>query len=192
MRVYAILANHDKNSLSSRIFYQVTDQLIQNGAQVDILDLYERKDEIPFYVGHKPNQSPTLYTSTFFQENKERFLMADKLLIVYPIYWYSVPGILKCWFDLITTFAWKFTGKGKTQPLHKIKQAFIINSSMEPWWYRRFLTTNPSRRQISQTFDFIGISNYHFYEIGSTHTLTQEQVADHINTIITRCKKKLL
>ncbi|MBS1987621.1 NAD(P)H-dependent oxidoreductase [Candidatus Dependentiae bacterium] len=191
MKVLAILANHDKNSLSSRIFYQVTHHLAQNGAQVDILDLYERQDEIPFYVGHKPDQSPTLHTSTFFHENKERFLAADKLLIVYPIYWYAVPGILKCWFDLITTFAWKFTGKSKTQPLHKIKHAFIINSSMESWWHRRFLTTNPSRRQISQTFDFIGIPNYDFYEIGSTHTLKQAQITGHINAIIARSKKLL-
>lgn len=189
MKVYAILANHDKNSLSSRIFYQVTDHLTQQGAQVDILDLYERKDEIPFYVGHKPDQSPTLHTSAFFHENKERFMAADKLLIVYPVYWYAVPGILKCWFDLITTFAWKFTGKGKAQPLHKIKHALIINSSMEPWWYRRFFTTNPSRRQIAQTFDFIGIPNYHFYEIGSTHKLSQKQTAGHINAIIARSKK---
>ncbi len=192
MKIYAILANHDKNSLSSRIFYQVTNHLIQDGHQVDILDLYERKDEIPFYVGHRPDQIPTLHSSAFFHENKERFLAADKLLIVYPIYWYSVPGILKCWFDLITTFAWKFQGKGKPQPLHRIKNAFIINSSMESWWYRRFLTTNPSRRQISQTFDFIGIPNYHFYEIGSTHKLTQEQVTNHINAIITRSKKNFI
>lgn len=189
MKVLAILAHHDKNSLSSRIFYRVTDSLTQSGAQVDILDLYERKDEIPFYVSHKPDQSPTLHSSPFFHENKDRFLAADKLLIVYPIYWYAVPGILKCWFDLITTFAWKFTGKSKAEPLHKIKHAFIINSSMESWWYRCFLTTNPSRRQISKTFDFIGIPNYHFYEIGSTHKLTQDQTVKHINTIIARSKK---
>lgn len=189
MKIYAILAHHDKTSLSSSLFYSAVDALNAAGHTVDVLDLYLRANEIPFYASSKPDAIPTLHTSSFFHENKERFLAADGLIIVYPIFWYSVPGILKCWIDLITNFAWKFQKNSKTLPLHSIKKAFIINSSMEPWWYRRFLTTNPSRRQIERTFDFMGIADYHFYEIGNAHALTEEKKLTLRDAIIKRSIK---
>lgn len=186
-RIYAILAHYDKNSLSHALFQATTTALSQEGYVVDTLDLYARADEIPFYVSSHPDAQPTLHSSSFFHENKERFLASDGLIIVYPIFWYATPGILKCWIDLITNFAWSCDKKGNSKGLHTIQKAFVINSSMESWWHRKFLTSNPSRRQLEGTFDFMKIPNYHFYEIGSTHKMTQEQKHKHEAAIIKRC-----
>ena len=196
MKILAILAHHNKTSFSARTFYAVVDHLRQQGANVDVLDLYDRYKEIPFYFSQRlhtdePNL-PLLTDFPFFQENKERLIAADRIFIVHPIYWSSVPGILKCWIDLITNFAWKYEGKKGAKPLHKITKAFVVNSSHVALWRRRYLDFNPARRQLEQLFDFIGIKDYDFYEIGNTGLLNQTKETNHIEKIIVQSGSFLL
>jgi len=118
MRVYAILAHDKKDSLNCHLFSQTIKYLELKEIEVDPLNLYDYEKDIPFYSHDKKN----LEKNSFFKENKKRFMLADRLVIVHPIYWYSVPGILKTWMDLITNFAWKYEGKPYAKALHKIKK----------------------------------------------------------------------
>ena len=188
MKIYALFAHPDQKSFNGMLFYNTVNSLVGQGHEVDVLDLYQRMEDIPFYTTTKPDCQPTLHTDKFFHENRERLMVADGLFIVYPIFWYSVPGVLKCWIDLITNFAWQYEGGKKARPLHKVKKSLIVNTSMESWWHRRFLTTNPSRRQIALTFDFIGLPHYDFYEIGSVHKLTESQKEKHYQALVQRSK----
>ncbi len=183
MKIYAILANPDRDSFCSQLFYRTIDTLCSQNYDVDILNLYERMSEIPYYTTTRPDKNPTLHTNKFFNENKNRFMQAESLFIVYPIFWYSVPGILKTWIDLITNYAWKYEGGKNARALHGIKRALIVNTSMESWWYRRFFTPNPSRRQIELTFDFMGIPDYDFYEIGSVQKLNSNQKENYFKAL---------
>lgn len=191
-RLYAIFAHHDQYSFNAQIFNAATDALEQNKTFIDRLVLYDRAAEIPFYTPYQlPEVSPLkgLSESAFFHENKERFLAADYLFIVYPIYWYSTPGILKCWLDLITNFAWKYESGPRAKALHKIKHVFVVQTSFQSWWRRRFLDGDLERRQLSKTFDFIGIKRYTFYDIGSVHTLSDQQKKVHLEKVVSQCLK---
>jgi NAD(P)H dehydrogenase (quinone) len=195
-RIYAILAHHDPQSLSGQLFTDITQSLEQAGATVDRLHLYERHHDIPCYFPHKKiahlPDLPTLQEYPFFEENKERFMAADRLLIVYPIYWYSVPGILKNWIDLITNFAWKLRGGSRAQALHKVKHALIVQSAFQPWWRRRLLQGNVERKQLARTFDFIGIPRYSFYEIDSVYSLTETAIEKHKQAVTKKALTVLL
>ncbi len=194
-RIYAVLANHNPSSLSSKLFAHATDHLERQGAFVDRLDLYKHHADIPFYFPHKPIEEhgiPALQEFPFFHENKERFMEADYLLIVYPIYWYSTPGILKTWIDLITNFAWQHKGGSRAQALHKIKHALVVQSSFQPLWRRRWLDGDLERRQLSKTFDFIGIKQYTFYDIGSVHKLSPDDIEKHATSLVKQCSKQFL
>lgn len=188
IRIYAVLAHHDPQSLSATLFNDITNALEQAGATVDRLNLYERYQDIPYYFPHKkldhqPNL-PVLSDFPFFQENKERFMMADRLLIVFPVYWYSVPGILKNWIDLITNFAWKLEGGSRARALHSIQQAFVVQCAFQPWWRRRFVEGYIERKQLSRTFDFIGIPRYSFYDVSSVASLSEHALANHRRAVI--------
>ena len=202
MKVLAILAHPRKDSLSGRIFYNTVNHLksqIINGVnvQVDVLDLYDRKyvqkQDIPFY---EPTGAPGsggsdgwdeqsgLEKYPIYQETKDLFMSADRIFIVYPIYWYAVPGILKCWLDLITNYAWKFDKGPYGIPLHTIKKALVVNSASMSNWFRWLRTRNSGTEMIKESFKFFGIRDYRFYEIGSTGKLTPEKVDAHIQKII--------
>jgi putative NADPH-quinone reductase len=188
MRVLTILANDKKKSLNRFLFDNIVIYLSNNKHNVDTLDLYQRQRDVPFYVQPKSGISITeqnLFDFPFFQEHKERFMAADMLVIITPIYWYSVPGILKSWFDLITNFAWKDQGTlSYPQPLHHITKAVVVATMGMPWWYKVLVTRNVVARQFREIFKFIGIKNYTIYEISNVHKLTEAKAQAHLQKIL--------
>lgn len=187
MKVLAVLANDKKKSLNRFLFENITTHLTNKNYSVDVLDLYQRQKDIPFYVQPKAGPSVTdsaLADFPFFQEHKKRFLAADMLIIVAPIYWYSVPGILKSWFELISNFAWKDAGNMHEKPLHNIKKAIMVTTMSMPWWYKVFITRNAIARQFQEIFKFIGIKDYSIYEITSVNKLDEPAVQAHLQKIL--------
>lgn len=48
------------------------------------------------------------------RREQERVERADALVIVHPVYWWSMPSLLKGWFDRVLTFGWAFGPAGAT------------------------------------------------------------------------------
>ncbi|MBU4387459.1 NAD(P)H-dependent oxidoreductase [Candidatus Dependentiae bacterium] len=191
MKILAILAHDKKESLNSFIFSKIIDYLKSknsvknNNIEIDILNLYDYADQIPFYTHDKTK----LESNSFFQKNKSLILNADRLIIVHPIYWYSLPSILKAWVDLITNYAYKYESGNNAKALHKIEKVFVVNTSMAPAFYRKYFTCNPSKKQLLYTFRFIDIKNINFYEIGTVYKLDNIKVEKHIKNILEEIDK---
>lgn len=187
MKVLAVLANDKKKSLNRYLFDNITQYLSQQNHSVDVLDLYQRYNDIPFYVQPKAENSVTqknLSDYPFFREHQERFMAADMLVIVTPIYWYTVPGILKSWMDLITNFAWKYSGKRHAKPLHHVKKVVLVATMGIPWFYKVFVLRNAIARHLRESFNFIGIKECITYEITSVHNLSQPAAQKHLQKIL--------
>ncbi len=125
----------------------------------------------------------------FYLENKERFLEADALLLVFPLFWYSVPGILKTWLDLINGWAYKYESGVNAKPLHNIKHVFIIYSAMQK---KENLEQNKQiaiDQQIKQTCKFIGIDNVSIYLVDQVTGMSPEKLTEHLAKINEFCKK---
>ncbi len=186
MKILALVAHDKSTSLTKRIFHHALETLKQSQqCTIDVLDLYERAAEIPFYMSDRAQ----LEAHPFYQENKERFMQADRLLIVFPTYWYSTPGILKCWFDLINQFAWKFQGQYKPAlPLHNIKKALAINLTITPRWYNWLFLGDPAREQVKLTLKFLGIKPI-MHTVGNSTSLETKQLEKQFQHIEKLCKK---
>lgn len=184
MRILAIVAHDKATSLTKTIFNHALAFLReQKNIELDILDLYDHASEIPFYASDRAQ----LEANAFYQENKERILKADRLLIVFPTYWYGVPGILKCWFDLINQFAWKFNGPYRTAiPLHFIKKALMINLTITPRWYNLLWLGDPARDQVKKTLQFLGIEPI-MYTVDRSTRLNEKQLKKHKANIAHLC-----
>jgi putative NADPH-quinone reductase len=184
-RVYAILAHpKGKSSLNGHIFYSIVDHLKKNGVTVDVLDLYQHADNIPFYYP-KDAEDKNIERSDFFKENKERFMAADRILVVYPVYDFCVPAILKCWVETIGDYACTMD-KYPPKALHKIKKAMIVNTAGMPNFYRWFFTRNSATETMKRIFKFIGIKPIAIHEIGSADKLTPEKVNRHMKKILAK------
>ncbi|MFH1644579.1 MAG: NAD(P)H-dependent oxidoreductase [bacterium] len=176
MKTYAILAHDKKDSLNHYLFTQITKHLESKNVTVDKLNLYDYEKQIPFYSHDRSK----LEKNDFYQENKQRFMKSDSLLIVYPVYWNTVPGILKCWIDLITNFAWKYEGGESAKALHKIKNALVVSTTSA-----QFPENDPmlNNSVLKNMFKFISIPNFQFYGIGQVDSITKEEIQDHLEKI---------
>ena len=174
IRVCAVVAHDRKDSLTQFIFKKVVDHLKEQGAEVDVIDLYDYASRIPFYI----SDSNKLEGNSFFQENRERFMIANRLLIVYPVYWFAVPGILKAWTDLITNFAWKYEGGTQARALHSIDRLYGIALSLAPSWYIKWFIGDLSCRQLKATFKWMNVNKFQFYHVGDIDRETKKEEGD--------------
>ena len=194
MKILAILAHDKKESLNNFIFSKIIDYLKNknsetgNNIEIETLNLYDYADQIPFYIHDKEK----LESNSFFQKNKSLILSADRLIIVHPIYWYSLPSILKTWVDLITNYAYKYVSGNNANALHNIKKVFVVNTSLMPLFYRKYFTANPAKKQLLYTFKFIGIKDINFYEIGNVYKLDGIKVKKHIKNILEKINITIL
>lgn len=173
MRILAIIAHDKKPSLTHSLFDDAVSYMRDNGYEVDVLDLYDRADDIPFFWHDKTK----LESYPFFQENKERFMAADRLFIIFPVYWYSVPGILKCWIDLITSFAWKYEQGFYARPLHKITKTLFVSITLYPQWFVKIILRNPAMNQLKQTFKYMGIYHQDFFTVYDVKNMNEKLYA---------------
>jgi len=106
---------------------------------------------------------------------QEQIKIADHLIFIYPIWWGSMPAILKGWFDRVLTpgFAFEYES-GLPKRLLKNKKATIFTTSGGPRAYY-FLTRHCNQKLIKRDILwFCGIKSL-VYQIYSARKLTLEQ-----------------
>ncbi len=184
MKVYAIFANDNTNGTSHKLFKQAIESLQKDGHEVDTLLLYDKEKDIPFFK----HSQEEMENNKFYLENKERFLKADALLIVFPLFWYSVPAILKAWLDMINAWAYKYESGIHAKPLHSIKKALVIYSSMQSKEVLAKKLNSPVENQLMETFKFIGIPEIEMYHVDDVNNIDPEKLALHLEQITKICK----
>ncbi len=108
-------------------------------------------------------------------------LWAEHVTLVYPIWWGSVPALLKGFFDrvLLPGFAYKYqSGKKYPQPLLRGRTAHLLLTMDTPPWYYRWVYGAPGLRQVSRTtLGFCGIKPLKSIMLGPviSSTLPQRQ-----------------
>lgn len=180
LKVLMVVAHDIKQSLTYSLYDAISEYLAtKNNIELLNLDLYDHAKEIPFYI-HDMQQ---LEASSFFQKNKELILQADRIILFFPVYWYSTPAIVKAWIDLITRYAWNYKNGECAQPLHHITKVLSISSSIakHPWY--KFLYEHPVQKQITDTFKFMGIKTIKPYMIYDVYAMTPKIYASHVETI---------
>ncbi len=193
MKILAVIAHPKKDSLTRTLFDTAIDAVKKSGHEVDILDLYERADEIPYYHPPQAQQGADsgLTSFPFFEENKKRILSADRIIIAYPVWWYAVPGVMKNWLDIITNYAFSYNGTNKATPKHKITKALIINTADMSLFYRWFCTRNSATAMVKQSCYFMGIKQTRCFEASSYTSFTGKKITqDQIQKSLLKLRKK--
>jgi FMN-dependent NADH-azoreductase len=174
-----VITAHDKaDSLNLQVANYLMAYLTSYNHHVDWLDLYHHELDIPFFK----HDSQEMEKNPFFQLNKEKIMAADRLVIVFPTYWYSMPGILKCWVDLITNYAWQFDKPTRAKAKHAISNALLINTRLQSS-DRSPLVDNPALKQMHQTLSWIDIPEIITYEIGYVYDMNELRYEQHLSEI---------
>lgn len=109
-----VVAHHRSDSLTAHTARRATAQLEAAGYRIDLLDLHAEGFDPRMTVQDQPdwgNREKPYSAET--REHMRRILAADVIVTVFPIYWLSVPAILKGWIDRVWNYGFAY---GRSKP----------------------------------------------------------------------------
>jgi NAD(P)H dehydrogenase (quinone) len=125
MNVLIIYAHPEPKSFNGALKNLAVSELTSLGHQVKVSDLYamnfkavadsddflmrQDKDFLKYAVEQK-NAVKTNSFSKDIQEEQEKLMWADFVIFQFPLWWYSVPAILKGWIDRVFASGFVYSG----------------------------------------------------------------------------------
>ncbi len=184
MKIYILLAHPDKDSLNGRVADAYELAAKNNGHEVRRQNLGDMKFDPILWKGYKVVQElePDL------KQAQENILWCNKWVIIYPIWWGSVPALFKGFLDrtLYSDFAYRYHKKDPLwDKLLKGRSAHIITTCDAPlwwiWWQYRSSDANTIKRA---TLEFCGFSPVKLTRISRLKYLNEQQRQNRIDRII--------
>ncbi|AVO58524.1 NAD(P)H-dependent oxidoreductase [Pseudomonas chlororaphis] len=107
MHALIVVAHHDARSLSHSLAAQVAEGLGPSHS-FEIADLFAEAFDPRFnaadHAVHRRQEQPPADVLA----EQARIDRADALVLVYPVYWWSMPALLKGWIDRVFANGWAF------------------------------------------------------------------------------------
>ncbi len=139
-KILILNANPDENSLCNALAQKYLEGAKKSDYDIKIVNLRELSFDPILHHGY--NQVQELEND--LKDQQELIKWCEHLVIVTPLWWGSVPALLKGYFDrvLLPGFAFKFKPNGKGwDKLLKGRSATVIYTQGAPFWFS-FLFTN--------------------------------------------------
>ena len=108
MHTLIVVAHHNPRSLTHSLAAQIALGLTQAGTTVEMADLSAEGFDPSFSaadlaVHHQESPAPADVLA-----EQARIDRADELVLVFPVYWWSMPALLKGWIDRVFANGWAF------------------------------------------------------------------------------------
>lgn len=123
MKILVVSAHPDPRSLTNALRDVAVDQLRMDGHEVRVSDLYadgwksavDRAD-FPALSASERLRVPAASSDAFatrtltddVKDEQAKLLWADALILAFPLWWFSMPAILKGWIDRVYAFGFAY------------------------------------------------------------------------------------
>jgi len=162
MRTLIIYAHPKTEGFCSFMVKVVIDYLRSNDVDFEVLDLYESGFD-PVLRADEHYTSGNRVVSDEIQEIQKKISKASHLVFIYPVWWASMPAVLKGFLDrvFVPRFAFSYSRKGvlKWLPagLLKDKKAVVLMSLGSPHFLYALLGNPPKRMIKTLGLSFFGM-----------------------------------
>jgi NAD(P)H dehydrogenase (quinone) len=175
MNTLIIYAHSNTNSLNHAILENVIKGLKEVNQKFEVIDLYAEKFD-PVLVIDDKHRRRDLINDPYTEKYREKIVQADRLIFIYPIWWYGVPAILKGFFDrvFVSGFAFRYDGK-LPKGLLKNKKAWVIYTIDSPSFFIRWFRKNAEWTVVRDAIlKFCGIKKIKRTRLSSVKQSTNE------------------
>ncbi|MEK2607598.1 NAD(P)H-dependent oxidoreductase [Pseudomonas shirazensis] len=108
MHALIVIGHHDPESLTHALAAQIAEGLADAGHSSSLADLAtERFDPRFGLADHAVHRRLATAPADVLRE-QARIERADALVLVYPVYWWSMPALLKGWVERVFSNGWAF------------------------------------------------------------------------------------
>lgn len=131
MKILIIVCHHRENSLTYELKNQLEKGLKQVNHQVDVLDLHHLKFNPVLEMDDDPDWSKKEqhFSAEVIQE-QERLLQYDAVALVFPLWWFSMPALLKGYIDRVWNLGFAY-GRNKQWNPKKCLWLGLVGSKEE-------------------------------------------------------------
>ncbi|WP_058909749.1 NAD(P)H-dependent oxidoreductase [Entomohabitans teleogrylli] len=186
--VLIVTAHPVASSLSHFLTAQIAEHLREQGAQVEVADLHAEAfmpamlhPDLEVYHGNA-----SALPADILRE-QQRIDRADMLVFVFPVYWWSVPGLLKGWFDRVLTLNWAYkmaedggiTGNMRDIPVRLVATAGSDLKGFDKHGYSQAIQT----QVVEGVFGFCGMKDVKLDILYQADSATPEQVENFLKNL---------
>ena len=167
MKVLVVMAHPRRDSLTGQVTDAVVTGLADADDEAELVDLYGEGFDPLITPADEPDWgSVNKPYSHAVQTEIERLQRNDGIILVFPIWWWSFPAILKGWIDRVWN---KDIAYGSKFLSHKRALAIGLSASDAETYAKRGYDTAIETQIVTGIFDFCGIADGRFeYLHGST------------------------
>ena len=158
--VLVILGHPDADSYCHALFEAYVGGLDRDRCDVETLELGALDFDPVLRFGYRQRMAP----DPVIERSHELVAWADHLVFIFPVWWQSMPALLKGWFDRVFTpgFAYNYEHKGMAAMMKTIKHlkgrsATVITTCDGPSWWYSLTGTQVTRLVKSAILGFCGI-----------------------------------
>lgn len=108
MKALIVSAHPDPTSLTHAVAAAIAGGIAAGSGQVEIVDLAEEGFDPRFGMADRAVHQRTAPPPADVAREQARLERANALVLVYPVYWWSMPALLKGWIDRVFTNGWAF------------------------------------------------------------------------------------
>ncbi|MNI62590.1 hypothetical protein D3C73_1179180 [compost metagenome] len=171
MNTLVIYTHPNHQSLSYAFMQEVLKGSRDNSAVSDIkvLDLYEEGFD-PVLVFNEQKRRRDMHTDPKLAIYREQLLWADRIVLVYPIWWGRPPAMLMGYIDQMFASGFAYKDKGGLFPegLLKGRSVVCISVMKGPANYPLLWLGNAHKNLMRKAlFNFVGIRKVKFFEFGN-------------------------
>ncbi|MCX5778931.1 MAG: NAD(P)H-dependent oxidoreductase [Elusimicrobia bacterium] len=138
MRNLIIYCHPNPKSFNHAILETVMMQLKAKGQEIVVRDLYG--------IGFSPVKQPADFidlqnkrVADDIAVEQSHLLWAERVIVIYPVWWTGIPALLKGYFDRVLTLGFAYSYDFKDMPSFKLagKEAYLFSTTGAPSLYYR-------------------------------------------------------
>ncbi len=183
-----VTAHPIETSLSHTLAQRIAGKLQEQGTQVEIADLHAEgfspamiRADLDLYHGDASALPDDVLRE---QQRVER---ADMLIFVFPFYWWSVPALLKGWFDRVLTVNWAYkvgeegriVGNLRDVPVRLVATAGSDIAGFDKHGYSAAI----QNQIVEGVFGFCGLKNVTLDILYEADSASPQQVDDFLQSL---------
>lgn len=160
MHALIVVAHPDSKSLTHKIAASVGEGVVASGNSFEIADLAAEGFDPRFNTADIATFQGQAPTADDVATEQARIDRADTLVLVYPVYWWSMPGLLKGWIDRVFMNGWAYDeppGGKLTKKLQRLNVHLVAIGGASQRTYARHGYFGAMKTQIDHgIFDYCG------------------------------------
>ena len=121
MHALIVVTHPDPKSLTQNVAAHLAEGIASSGSSFETADLAAEGFDPRFTAADLAVHRREIPAPADVAAEQARIDRADALVLVYPVYWWSMPGLLKGWIDRVFANGWAYDYSPETGVVKKLR-----------------------------------------------------------------------